>query len=121
MFRHSRLGPVYAKSCVISKTGGEVQEAQIHRVELVEPREKAPAALESPEQPLEHVAARPAAELGVDRGPVAEPLRQGAPLAVALQDVQNRIDDCDVGNPHVSARFRAEPAGRDRFWRTVLP
>ena len=35
--------------------GGEVQEAQIRRVELVEPREEAPIALESPEQPFDLV------------------------------------------------------------------
>ena len=62
------------------------------------------------EQPLEHAAARPAAEPGVDRGPFSEPLRQRAPFAAVLQDVQNRIDDCDVGNPHVSALNRQEGA-----------
>ena len=36
--------------------GGEIQEAPIGRVELVEPREEAPAALESPEQPFDLVA-----------------------------------------------------------------
>ena len=33
--------------------GGEVQEARKRRVEFVEPREETPAALESPEQPLD--------------------------------------------------------------------
>ena len=35
--------------------GSEVQEARKRRVELVEPREEAPAALESPEQPFDLV------------------------------------------------------------------
>ena len=62
------------------------------------------------EQPLEHAAARPAAEPGVDRIPFSEALRQGAPLAAVLQDVQDRVDDCDVGNPHVPALNRQEGA-----------
>ena len=37
----------------------------------------------------------------VDRGPVAEALRQSAPLAVALQDLQEHVDEDDVRNPHV--------------------
>ena len=41
-----------------------------------------------------------------DAGAVeAEALRQCAPLAAVLQDVQNRVDD-DVRNPHVSALNR---------------
>ena len=60
------------------------------------------------EQPIEHAAARPAAEPGVDRMPFSEALRQGAPLAAVLQDVQDRIDDCDVRNPHVPALNRQE-------------
>ena len=58
------------------------------------------------EQPLEHAAARPAAEPGVDRASFSEALRQSAPLAAVLQDVQDRIDDCDVRNPHVFALNR---------------
>ena len=60
------------------------------------------------EQPLEHAAARPAAEPGVDRASFSEALRQGAPFAAVLQNVQNRIDDCDVRNPHVPALNRQE-------------
>ena len=176
--------------------GGEVQEAQIRRVELVEPRENAPAALESleqtfdlvphlvgfpvvvpfdfpvrlrrhdrrhpkvadelaglvalagavnrqrlvrlprpgavgmhlgavaveaeavrvladrfllpkrGEQPLEHAAAGPAAEPGVDRLPFVETLWQGTPLAAVLQDVPDRVDEDDVRNPHVPALNR---------------
>ena len=57
----------------------------------------------APEAPLEHAAAGPAAEPGVDREPVAEALRPGAPLAAVLQDTQNRVDEDDVRNPHVPA------------------
>ena len=45
------LGLVYAKS-ISFRQRGEIQEARSHRVELVEPREDAPTALESSEQPL---------------------------------------------------------------------
>ena len=58
------------------------------------------------EQPLEHAATRPAAEPGVDRLPFSEPLRQRMPLAAVLQDVQYRVDESDVRNPHVSALNR---------------
>ncbi len=58
------------------------------------------------EQPLEHAAARPAAEPGVDRVPFSEALRQGAPFAAVLQEVQNRIDDCDVRNPDFDSLTR---------------
>ena len=60
------------------------------------------------EQPIEHAAARPAAEPGVDRLPFSEALRQGAPFAAVLQDVQYRIDEDDVGNAHVPALNRQE-------------
>ena len=59
------------------------------------------------EQPLEHAAAPPTAKPGIDLEPVAEPLRQGTPLAAVLQDVQNRVDEDDVRNPHVPALNRA--------------
>ena len=62
------------------------------------------------EQPLENAAAGPAAEPGVDRGPFSEALRQGAPLAAVLQDVNDRVDEVDVGNPHVSALNRQKGA-----------
>ena len=43
----------------------------------------------------------------LDAGAVeAEALRQCAPLAAVLQDVQNRVDDGDVRNPHVPALNR---------------
>ena len=49
---------------------------------------------------------RPAAEPSVDRESAAEPLRQRAPLAAVLQDLQNHIDEIDVRNPHVPALNR---------------
>ena len=59
-------------------------------------------------QPLENAALGSAAELGADRGPIAEPLRQRAPLTVVLQDVQYRVDEDDVQTPHVPALNRRE-------------
>ena len=56
--------------------------------------------------PLEPAVAGPAAEPGVVRVPVAEPLRQGAPLAAIFQDIQDRVDEDDVRNPHVPALNR---------------
>ena len=63
------------------------------------------------EQPLEHAALRPAAEPGVDRLPFSESLRQGGPFAAFLQDVQNCIDEDDVGNPHVPPLNRQKRVG----------
>ena len=63
------------------------------------------------EQPLEHAAAGPAAEPGVNRGPVVEPLPQRAPLAVVLQDVRKRVDEDYIRNPHVLALKREKRAG----------
>ena len=60
------------------------------------------------EQPLEHAAARPAAEPGVDGGPFSEVLRQGAPFAAILQDVQDRIDEVDGRNPYIPALNREQ-------------
>ena len=61
--------------------------------------------------PGDHAAARLAAEPSGDREPIAEALRQGASFAAVLQDVQDRIDEYDVGNPHVPALNRQEGAG----------
>ena len=58
------------------------------------------------EQPRKHAAAGSAAVSGVDRESVTEPLRQRAPLAAILQDVQNRIDEGDVRNPYIPAANR---------------
>ena len=49
------------------------------------------------EQPLEHAFAEP----DVDRGLVAEPLRQSVPLVAILRDVRKRADEDDVRTPHV--------------------
>ena len=62
------------------------------------------------EQLLKHAAAGPAAEPRVDREPIAEPLRQRAPLAAVLQDVQDRVDEVDGRNPHVPALNREQRA-----------
>ena len=52
-----------------------------------------------------------AAEPGVDRLPVAEPLRRGAALAAAFHDLRQRVNEDDVRDPHVAALNRQ--AGAD--------
>ena len=52
------------------------------------------------EQPVEHAAARPTAESGVDRLPFSEVTRQGAPLAAVLHDIGNGVDESEVRDPH---------------------
>ena len=75
----------------------KVQEAEKHRVELVEPRVDAPVTLKSWKQLLENAVAEPAAEPGVDCEPIAEPLRQSALFAAAFRKGQNRVDEDDDG------------------------
>ena len=49
------------------------------------------------EQPVGHAAAEP----GIDRGPVAEPRRQVAPLAAVLQNVRKHAFEAGLRNLHV--------------------
>ena len=52
--------------------------------------------LELLEHPVQHAVPGPAAHPHVDRVPVAEPLRQAAPLAALLGHVEDRVDDLQV-------------------------
>ena len=72
------------------------------------------------EQPLENAASGPAAEPGVDRGSFSEPLRQRARLAAVLHDMQSRVDDDDVRNPHVPALNRKIGANSGAMFRRDL-
>ena len=71
-------------------------------------------------QPLENAAFGTAAEPGVDRRPTAEPLRQGAPLAVVLYDVQYCLDEDDVRGPRVPALIRQKGADFGAMFRRDL-
>ena len=69
------------------------------------------------EQPVEHARLGPAVHPGVNREPIAEVLRQGAPLAAVLRNEEKRVDEDDVRNPHISALDRQIGDG---FSRIVL-
>jgi hypothetical protein len=60
------------------------------------------------EQPIEHPGLRPAVHARVDRVPVAEALRQSAPLAAVLGHVEDRIDDLQIAERHVATLHRQE-------------
>ena len=57
-------------------------------------------------QPVEHAHPGPAAHPGVDRASFSEALRQGAPLAAVLRNMEERVDEGDVWNPHIPALDR---------------
>jgi hypothetical protein len=40
--------------------------------------------------------------------PVAEPFRQPAPFAAMLGDIEHRVDDLEIGDPHVAPRHRQQ-------------
>ncbi len=48
------------------------------------------------EQSIQHAGLRPAVHSRVDRVPVAEALRQAAPFAAVLRDVQNRVSYLEI-------------------------
>ena len=58
------------------------------------------------EHPIQHAALGPAIHAGVDGVPVAEPLGQAAPFAALLGDVQDGIQNPQVGQAHVAALSR---------------
>ena len=60
------------------------------------------------DQPLENAALGPAPEPDVDCVPFSEQPRQRTPFAAVLHDAQNRVDENDIGNPHVPALNRQE-------------
>jgi hypothetical protein len=42
--------------------------------------------------------------------PVAEALRQRTPLAAVLGDIEHRVDDLEIGDPHVPPLHRHQRA-----------
>jgi hypothetical protein len=58
--------------------------------------------LERLEHAVEDTRRRPTAQPRVDRVPVAKPLWQRPPFAAILGDEENRIDDIEIGDPHVA-------------------
>ena len=57
--------------------------------------------LQGLKQSVQNTRRRPPPQARVDRVPVAEPLRQGAPFAAVLGDIEHRVDDIKIGEPHV--------------------
>ena len=58
------------------------------------------------EQAIEYARLGPAVHARINRVPVAESLRQTAPLAAVLRDVQDRVDDLEVAERDVAALYR---------------
>lgn len=59
-------------------------------------------------QPIEHTGFSPTIHAGVNRMPIAKPLRQSAPFAAVLGHVENRIDDREILVRDVAALARQE-------------
>jgi hypothetical protein len=66
--------------------------------------------LQGLEQAVQNARHRPPPQARVDRVPVAEPLRQGAPFAAVLGDIEHRVDDIEIGDPHVPSLDRHQRA-----------
>ena len=92
--------------------GAGAVEADSHAVHFLLPKRG--------EQPLENAVAGPAAEPGVDRGPIAEPPRQGPPFVAVLHDVQYRVDEDDVRKAHVPTLNRQEGVDFGAMFRRDL-
>ena len=58
------------------------------------------------EHPIQNATLGPAIHAGIDGVPIAEPLRQTAPFAAVLGDVQDRIEYAQIGEPDVAALYR---------------
>ena len=55
------------------------------------------------EQSIQYAGLRPAVHTRINRVPVAEALRQAAPFAAILCDVQNRVHDLKVAERDIAA------------------
>jgi hypothetical protein len=66
--------------------------------------------LERLEHAVQHPGRRPPPQPRIDRVPVAEPRRQRAPFAAVLRHVEHRVDDLEIGDPHVAALHRHQRA-----------
>jgi len=58
------------------------------------------------EHPIQYPVLRPAIHAGVDRVPIAEPLGQAAPFAALLGNIQDRIQELQIGQAHVATLYR---------------
>jgi hypothetical protein len=58
------------------------------------------------EHPIQHAQLGPAVHAGVDRVPVAEALGQAAPLAAVLGNVQDRIQNLQIGQADIASLSR---------------
>ncbi len=58
------------------------------------------------EHPIQHTRPRPAAHAGVDGVPIAKALRQAAPLAAMLSDIEDRVQHVQVGQTYVAPLSR---------------
>ena len=60
------------------------------------------------EHPVEHTGLGPTIHASVDRMPIAKALRQRAPFAAVLCDLEDRVDDCEVLVRDVATLTRQE-------------
>jgi len=72
------------------------------QAQRLDPDADQPVPLELLEHPVEHAVPGPAAHPHVDRVPVTEPLRQAAPLAAVLGDVEDGVEHLQVQQTDVS-------------------
>lgn len=62
--------------------------------------------LQQVEWRAEHTFRNPTVHPDADPVPLAEAFQQDTPLTVVLQDMEDRVDDVEAGNPHVPAMNR---------------
>ena len=58
------------------------------------------------EEAIENASFGSSVHARIDRVPVAETLREAAPLAAVVRDVQDRVDHLKAGKRNIPARYR---------------
>ena len=58
------------------------------------------------EQSIQDARLGPAIHAGIDRVPIAKAFRQASPFAAVLGDVEDRVDDLQVGDADVASLHR---------------
>lgn len=81
--------------------------------EAFDPDADQPMLLQRGEHPVQNTRLGPATQARVDRVPVAERRRQGAPFAAVLRHIQHRVNHRQVGNPYIPPLNRQ--IGTDQF------